>query len=53
MGESNADLSRQPFVSRDVFLAAAAAYDALYRDSDGFVDATFNVRFAELYSLFL
>ncbi len=36
--------SRQPFVSRDVLLAAAAAYDALYRDEDGYVDATFNVR---------
>jgi NADH dehydrogenase [ubiquinone] 1 alpha subcomplex assembly factor 5 len=43
MGESNADLSRQPAVPRDVFLATAAAYDALYKDEDGYVDATFNV----------
>ena len=43
MAESNADISRQPFVSRDVFLAAAAAYEALYKDDEGFVDATFQV----------
>jgi NADH dehydrogenase [ubiquinone] 1 alpha subcomplex assembly factor 5 len=43
MGESNADVSRQPTVSRDVLLATAAAYETLYKDEEGFVDATFNV----------
>jgi NADH dehydrogenase [ubiquinone] 1 alpha subcomplex assembly factor 5 len=53
MGEQNADLSRQPFVSRDVILAAAAAYDALYKDDDGYVDATFNVRISSFDSILL
>lgn len=43
MGESNADLSRQLHVSRDVFLAAASAYDALYKDEEGNIDATFQI----------
>jgi NADH dehydrogenase [ubiquinone] 1 alpha subcomplex assembly factor 5 len=43
MGESNADVSRQPTVSRDVLLATAAAYESLYKDDEGFIDATFNV----------
>jgi NADH dehydrogenase [ubiquinone] 1 alpha subcomplex assembly factor 5 len=43
MGESNAALLRPPSVSRDVFLAAAAAYESLYADDDGLLPATFQV----------
>lgn len=43
MGESNAPVTPSPFVSRDVFLAAASAYDSLYSDEDGFIPATFQV----------
>lgn len=43
MGEQNAGVSRAPAVSRDVFLGAAAAYDAMYADEDGLLPATFQV----------
>lgn len=43
MGETNASLSRLPYVSRDVFNAAAAAYQELYADEDGLIPATFQV----------
>lgn len=35
MGESNANLTRAPHVSSDIFLSAAAAYHELYADEDG------------------
>ena len=47
MGENNASISRRLNVSRDTFLAAAAAYHALYGDDedvlDGGVPATFQI----------
>ena len=47
MGENNASISRRLNVSRDTFLAAAAAYQALYGDDedvlDGGVPATFQI----------
>lgn len=43
MGDSNAGLSRAPAVPRDVFLAAAAAYESMYADEEGLVPATFQV----------
>ena len=47
MGENNASVSRRLNVSRDTFLAAAAAYHALYGDDedvrDGGVPATFQI----------
>lgn len=43
MGESNVSLARARSVSRDVFLAAAAAYEELYADSEGLLPATFQI----------
>jgi NADH dehydrogenase [ubiquinone] 1 alpha subcomplex assembly factor 5 len=43
MGEANAALARAPFVSKDVFMSAAAAYHELYADADGLLPATFHV----------
>eukprot|EP00474_Spongospora_subterranea_P004393 CRZ04851.1 hypothetical protein [Spongospora subterranea] len=43
MGECNVSLGRRPFVSRDIFLAAAAAYEAMYANEDGLIPATFNI----------
>ncbi len=43
MGESNAILTRRPYVSRETFLAAAAIYQELYGEEDGSVPATFQV----------
>ncbi|SPQ99138.1 unnamed protein product (mitochondrion) [Plasmodiophora brassicae] len=43
MGANNCAVSRRPFVSRDVFTAAASAYNALYTDNEGLVRATFQV----------
>jgi len=43
MGESNASLLRPAAVSRDVMLAAAAAYESLYADEEGLLPATFQV----------
>ncbi|KAL6042274.1 NDUF5 hydroxylase [Balamuthia mandrillaris] len=43
MGESNAQLSRRPYVPRDTFYAAAAAYKALYGKPNGGVPATFQI----------
>jgi NADH dehydrogenase [ubiquinone] 1 alpha subcomplex assembly factor 5 len=42
MGENNAISDRRMHVPRDVFIAAAAAYEALY-GKDGILPATFNV----------
>lgn len=48
MGEQGANLSRTgasnaPVVSRYQFLAAAAAYESMYKDEDGLLPATFQV----------
>lgn len=43
MGENNAVLSRAKSVSRDVFLAAAAAYGELYADDEGLLPATVQI----------
>lgn len=43
MGESNAVWNRRPAVSRDTFLAAAAIYEHIYGDEDGYVPATFDI----------
>ncbi|CAM9587522.1 unnamed protein product [Ascophyllum nodosum] len=43
MGESNAATNRRPRVSRETLLAAAAAYQALYGEEDGTVQATFQI----------
>ncbi|KAJ3306378.1 hypothetical protein HDV03_005345 [Kappamyces sp. JEL0829] len=43
MGESNAVLSRNPYTSRDIFLAANEAYRAVYGNADGTIPATFQI----------
>eukprot|EP00752_Nemacystus_decipiens_P005287 g4795.t1 len=43
MGESNAAVNSRPRVSRETMLAAAAAYQALYGEDDGTIQATFQV----------
>ncbi|CAB1104389.1 unnamed protein product [Ectocarpus sp. CCAP 1310/34] len=43
MGESNAAMNTRPRVSRETMLAAAAAYQELYGEDDGTVQATFQV----------
>ncbi|CAM9125654.1 unnamed protein product, partial [Discosporangium mesarthrocarpum] len=43
MGEGNASLNRRIGVSRDTFIAAAAAYQEIYGEPDGTVEATFQV----------
>ncbi|KAJ3161191.1 hypothetical protein HDU86_007813 [Geranomyces michiganensis] len=43
MGESNAVAARKPHMSRDLLLAAAAAYKDVYGAEDGSVPATFQV----------
>jgi len=44
MAESNAVLTRRPYVSRDTITAAAAIYQAMYGEPDGSVPATFHAR---------
>jgi NADH dehydrogenase [ubiquinone] 1 alpha subcomplex assembly factor 5 len=43
MGENNALHNRKHHTPRDVFLAASAAYKAIYGNSDGSIPATFQV----------
>ncbi|CAM9498829.1 unnamed protein product [Scytosiphon promiscuus] len=43
MGESNAAVNARPRVSRETMLAAAAAYQELYGEDDGTIQATFQV----------
>lgn len=43
MGESNATNIRNPYTNIETFLAAAAAYEELYADEKGILDATFHV----------
>lgn len=43
MGESNSVLSRQPFIHRDVLLAAEAIYRSLHGNDDGSIPATFRI----------
>eukprot|EP00903_Cladosiphon_okamuranus_P019407 g17843.t1 len=43
MGESNAAVNSRPRVSRETMLAAAAAYQALYGEENGTIEATFQV----------
>ncbi|KAI7902926.1 S-adenosyl-L-methionine-dependent methyltransferase [Cokeromyces recurvatus] len=43
MGESNAVLTRQPFIKRDTLIAAAAIYKELHGNPDGTIPATFQI----------
>lgn len=43
MGENNALIHRKPYLSKDVFLAAAAAYKSIYGKEDGSIPATFQI----------
>ncbi|KAJ8325370.1 hypothetical protein O5D80_006307 [Batrachochytrium dendrobatidis] len=43
MGEGNAIYGRKPSMSKDVFMAAAAAYQAIYGNPDGTIPATFQI----------
>jgi len=43
MGETSVSLSRAPYLSRDVALAAAAAYQGMYADEQGLIPCTFQV----------
>lgn len=43
MGESNAIVSRKPFLKRDTLIAADAIYKALHGNEDGSVPATFQI----------
>ncbi|KAI8904286.1 S-adenosyl-L-methionine-dependent methyltransferase [Gorgonomyces haynaldii] len=43
MGESNALLQRKPYLSREVFYAAASAYKEIYGKPDGSIPATFQI----------
>lgn len=43
MGESNAVLSRQTFLRRDLLLAADAIYKSLHGNDDGTIPATFRI----------
>ncbi|KAG0230712.1 hypothetical protein BGW42_000766 [Actinomortierella wolfii] len=43
MGESNAVLTRRPFLKRDTMMAAAAIYQEMYGNPDGSVPATFQI----------
>ncbi|KAG9299949.1 hypothetical protein G9A89_009677 [Geosiphon pyriformis] len=43
MGESNAVLTRRPFLKRDTMLAAAAIYKELYGNPEGTIPATFQI----------
>nr|KAJ3420437.1 hypothetical protein HK105_005672 [Polyrhizophydium stewartii] len=43
MGENNAVVSRRPTISRDVIMAAAAAYKSVYGNEDGTIPATFQI----------
>jgi len=43
MGETNAVISRTNFLGKDTLMAAAAAYEATYRNPDGSIPATFDI----------
>jgi NADH dehydrogenase [ubiquinone] 1 alpha subcomplex assembly factor 5 len=43
MGENNALFLRKSYTSRDVFIAAAAAYKSIYGNQDGSIPATFQI----------
>ncbi|RIA99188.1 S-adenosyl-L-methionine-dependent methyltransferase [Glomus cerebriforme] len=43
MGESNAVLTRRPFLKRDTMLAASAIYKELHGNPDGSIPATFQI----------
>ncbi|GAA5796765.1 hypothetical protein HPULCUR_002140 [Helicostylum pulchrum] len=43
MGESNAVLTRRPFLKRDTLLSAAAIYKELHGQPDGSIPATFQI----------
>mmetsp|Transcript_19081 Transcript_19081/g.26683 ORF Transcript_19081/g.26683 Transcript_19081/m.26683 type:complete len:374 (+) Transcript_19081:3-1124(+) len=43
MGETNATFIRRSYTSKEAFLAAASAYQELYTDEDGLLEATFHV----------
>jgi NADH dehydrogenase [ubiquinone] 1 alpha subcomplex assembly factor 5 len=43
MGENNALLNRKQYTSKDVFMAASAAYKSIYGNPDGTIPATFQV----------
>ncbi|KAI8069148.1 S-adenosyl-L-methionine-dependent methyltransferase [Gongronella butleri] len=43
MGETNAVLTRRPFLKRDTLMAAASIYQELHGDEDGTVPATFQI----------
>ncbi|KXS10570.1 S-adenosyl-L-methionine-dependent methyltransferase [Gonapodya prolifera JEL478] len=45
MGESNAVISRKPFLRRDTLIAASSVYKELYGKEDGSIPATFQVIF--------
>ncbi|KAI9482829.1 MAG: S-adenosyl-L-methionine-dependent methyltransferase [Benjaminiella poitrasii] len=43
MGESNAALTRRPFIKRDTLIAAASIYKELHGNPDGTIPATFQI----------
>jgi NADH dehydrogenase [ubiquinone] 1 alpha subcomplex assembly factor 5 len=43
MGENNCLASRKHYTSKDVFIAASAAYQSIYGNPDGSIPATFQV----------
>jgi NADH dehydrogenase [ubiquinone] 1 alpha subcomplex assembly factor 5 len=43
MGENNALQQRKLYTSKDVFLAASAAYKSIYGNEDGTIPATFQI----------
>ncbi|KAI9298083.1 S-adenosyl-L-methionine-dependent methyltransferase [Neoconidiobolus thromboides FSU 785] len=43
MGESNAVIARQPFLKRDILLAANSIYQAAHGNEDGSIPATFQI----------
>ncbi|CAG8548282.1 6404_t:CDS:10, partial [Diversispora eburnea] len=43
MGESNAVISRRPFLKRDTLIAAASIYKELHGNPDGTIPATFQI----------
>ncbi|KCV73329.1 hypothetical protein H696_00870 [Fonticula alba] len=43
MGESSADVQRQPSLSKDTLIAAAAIYKEMYGEPDGSIPATFDI----------
>lgn len=43
MGESNCLFDRKPYVSKDIFIAASAAYQSIYGKPDKSIPATFQI----------